>query len=52
MTVLTVRHEVRPECVDEVTAARELQQQLARCVVGEPPAPQPLDVVGSYRLFG
>jgi hypothetical protein len=35
-----------------IAAARELQQQLAGWVVGEPPVPQPLDVVGDYHLFG
>jgi hypothetical protein len=34
-----------------IAAARELQQSLPGLVVGEPPMPQPVQVVGSYRLF-
>ena len=34
-----------------IPAARELQQRLPDVVIGEPPVPQPLQVVGSYRLF-
>jgi hypothetical protein len=34
-----------------IPAARELQQSLPAVVVGEPPVPQPVQVVGSYRLF-
>ena len=35
-----------------IPAARRLQQDLARWVVGPRPVPEPLDVVGAYRLFG
>ncbi|MEW9533978.1 hypothetical protein [Microbispora sp. NPDC049125] len=31
-----------------IGAARELQATVAEWVVGQPPAPQPLDVLGSY----
>lgn len=31
-----------------IGAARELQSTVAKWVVGEPPAPQPLDLLGSY----
>ncbi len=31
-----------------IPAARELQAAVARNVLGEPPAPQPLEVLGSY----
>jgi hypothetical protein len=34
-----------------IPAARELQQRLPGLVVGEPPVPQPVQVVGAYRLF-
>jgi hypothetical protein len=34
-----------------IAAARSFQGNLADWVVGEPPAPQPLTVVGSYGLF-
>lgn len=34
-----------------IPEARDLQQKLPSWVVGEPPAPQPLHVVGSYELF-
>ena len=33
-------------------AARAFQQRLAGRVVGDPPVPRPLDVVGDHRLFG
>ena len=33
-----------------IAAARELQQSLPGLVVGEPPVPQPVQVLGSYRL--
>lgn len=35
-----------------IPAARELQMNLPSWVVGEPPVPQPLQVLGAYRLFG
>ena len=35
-----------------IAAAGELQQRLAGWVVGAPPIPQPLHVVGDHRLFG
>jgi hypothetical protein len=35
-----------------IPAARELQQKLASLVDGEAPTPQPLEVLGTYRLFG
>ena len=35
-----------------IPAARELQQSLPGLVVGEPPVPQPVHVLGSYGLFG
>jgi len=34
-----------------ITAAREFQGNLENWVVGQPPAPQELEVVGSYKLF-
>jgi hypothetical protein len=34
-----------------IPAARALQQSLPGLVVGEPPVPQPVQVLGSYRLF-
>jgi hypothetical protein len=34
-----------------IPAARELQQSLPAMVVGDPPVPQPVQVVGSYRLL-
>jgi hypothetical protein len=35
-----------------IPAARELQQSLPGLVVGEPPVPQPVHVVGSFGMFG
>jgi hypothetical protein len=32
-----------------IAAAREYQRKLADLVVGDPPAPQPLTIVGEYR---
>lgn len=32
-------------------AARMFQDSLTRWVVGEPPRPEPLEVIGSYGLF-
>jgi hypothetical protein len=34
-----------------IAVAREFQENLRDWVVGEPPAPQPLQMVGSYNLF-
>jgi hypothetical protein len=34
-----------------ITAATEFRENLKDWVVGEPPAPEPLEVVGSYGLF-
>jgi hypothetical protein len=34
-----------------IPAAREFQQSLPGLVVGETPVPEPVQVVGSYRLF-
>ncbi|MQA86606.1 MAG: hypothetical protein GEV03_18730 [Streptosporangiales bacterium] len=34
-----------------IAAAGEFQQNLKNWVVGEPPAPEQLEVVGSYKLF-
>ena len=34
-----------------MAAGRELQQSLPGLIVGEPPVPQPVQVLGSYRLF-
>ena len=34
-----------------IPAARAFQQRLAERVVGDPPVPQPLDIVGAYGLF-
>ena len=35
-----------------IPEARAFQQRLAGRVVGDPPVPRPVDVVGAYRLFG
>jgi hypothetical protein len=35
-----------------IEAARALQATIAKWVVGDAPAPQPLDLLGSYGLFG
>lgn len=35
-----------------IAAARAFQSDLPHWAVGDPPAPQPLEVAGSYRLFG
>jgi hypothetical protein len=34
-----------------IAAAAEFRAKLGDWVVGEPPAPEPLEVVGSYELF-
>jgi hypothetical protein len=59
MTVLQVRYTVRQECVPDgtdnplpgIAAGKEFQHNLKSWVVGEPPTPQPVKVVGSYHLF-
>jgi hypothetical protein len=35
----------------DIPAARAFQQRLAGRLVGDPPVPQALDVVGAHRLF-
>lgn len=35
-----------------IEAARELQQTVAKLAVGEPPMPQPLELLGSYGFAG
>jgi hypothetical protein len=34
-----------------IAAATEFRENLRNWVVGDPPAPEPMDVVGSYELF-
>lgn len=35
-----------------IAAARRFQEDLRSWVVGAPPTPEPLDVIGAYQLFG